>query len=352
VKPIVTRLESTTAPALLRLMPSLWSQDWDADFLSMMFRWRYVDRPADGGTWLALDQDECVAVIDSFIRPYLLDFQRVPVRETADWFCLPKYRSIGLGLRLMRIMMESPEPIVVIGGTDATVSLLPRLGWKRLPDVQTMILPVTLRGLAGNLLRRRSRRRARWARRIPGFVPARSPRRAPPPAGDAHVEDWRPGRPISIPVPQRDGLVELLEPDDLDWIYATPRGFSQPIMFVFRLDGKPVGASLCQLEPCAFGLDGRLVHLQISSSVQSVADWIVSETVRRLARMGAGFIRCRASIPLTITALRRTGFIAAHPEPAHWWAKDRTPPPAVIDVGYLRGDDALPLAAAGAPAAR
>jgi hypothetical protein len=32
------------------------------------------------------------------------------------------------------MMMGSPQPMIVIGGTDATVSLLPCLGWKRLPQ--------------------------------------------------------------------------------------------------------------------------------------------------------------------------------------------------------------------------
>jgi hypothetical protein len=85
------------------------------------------------------------------------------------------------------------------------------------------------------------------------------------------------------------------------------------------------------------------VHLQIASSEQPVANWIVSETARRLSRAGAGFIHCRASAPMTITALQKTGFIAVHFEPGFWWAKDHSPPPSNIDVGYLRGDDALPF---------
>jgi len=158
-------------------MPSAWRQRWGAGFLGEILRWqRYVDRPSDGGTWLAFDRDECLAVIDSFIRPYLLDFRRVLVRETADWFRLAKYRP--LGLKPMRIMMASPEAIVVIGGTDATVSLLPRLGWKRLPAVQRMILPVTLRSLVGNLLlRRRGSRSVKAAAAIPGSNPVRLPRK-------------------------------------------------------------------------------------------------------------------------------------------------------------------------------
>jgi hypothetical protein len=328
------------------LMPLVWEQDWDADFLRETFRWRYLDRPSGGGTWLTFDKSECIAVVDSYLRPYLLDGKRILMRETADWFCLPKYRPFGLGLKLMRIMMDSPEPMISIGGTDATISILPRLGWQRVSDVQVMILPVTLRGLVGNLLRRKTARYAKRARAVPGFIPMRSPRMAPPPAADVHVEQWRPGQKLGTPAPQRKGLVELLELADLEWICTAPREILQPMVLLFRIGGEPVGISVSQLEPSASGPDARIVHLQIPNFSQPVANWIVSETARRLAQAGAGVIRCRASIPQTVTALRKTGFIAARSEAAHWWAKDDTPPPSIIDVGYLRGDDALPFSAA------
>jgi hypothetical protein len=346
VKPIVAPLDSTTAPALLRLLPYIWLQDRDEDFYREAFRWRYLEKPSNDSTWMAMANEECVATLDSYIRPYLLDGRRILVREPADWFCLPKYRPFGLGLRLMRIMMDATEPSITIGGSDATLSILPRLGWKPLPEVQRMILPVTLRGLAGNLLRRRAALHAKYARAIPGGIPVRTPRKAPPPAAYASVDEWRPGSKLALPIPRRDGLVELLELADLEWIYAAPPSFIHPMVSVFRLGDEPVGVSLAQLEPSATGPDGRIVHLQISSPEQAVANWIVSETACRLARAGAGFIRCRASTPLTITALRKTGFITAQSEPAYWWAKDRTPPPSMIDVGYLRADDALPFEAA------
>jgi hypothetical protein len=91
------------------------------------------------------------------------------------------------------------------------------------------------------------------------------------------------------------------------------------------------------------------VHLRIASTEQPIADWVVSETARRLSQTGAGFIRCRASAPMTINALQKTGFTAIHSDPGFWWAKDRTLPPDSIDVGYLRGDDALPFGVARGP---
>jgi hypothetical protein len=246
----------------------------------------------------------------------------------------------------MCLMMDAPEPTLTVGPSDVGISIMLPLGWQRLPDVQRMVLPVTLRGLAANLLRRREVRQAKYARAIPGFVPVRSPRIAPPPAADARVEEWRSGQSLSIPIPQGDGLLELLELPDLEWIYAAPPGFIRPIVLVFLLGGEPVGLSLSQIEPSVTGPDARIVHLQISDPSQPVTDWIVSETAGRLAQAGAGVIRCRASTPEKVAVLRKAGFIAAPAESACWWAKDGTPPPSIIDVGYLRGSDALPFPAA------
>src|SRR5271166_4523750 len=36
---------------------------------------------------------DCVATLDSMLRPYLLDGQHILVRETADWYCVPRLRS-------------------------------------------------------------------------------------------------------------------------------------------------------------------------------------------------------------------------------------------------------------------
>jgi hypothetical protein len=95
-----------------------------------------------------------------------------------------------------------------------------------------------------------------------------------------------------------------------------------------------------------------LCTCKISSPKQPVADWILSETARWLVRAGAGFIRCRASNRQKVTALGKTGFISASASPAYWWSKDGTPPPSIVDVGHLRGDDPLPFAAAATLMAR
>jgi hypothetical protein len=342
----LTQLDETNRPAFEGLLAHAWEQNWGPELAHALIDWRYYDRPSGGGTWLASNAGQFVAMLDSFVRPYLLDGRRILVREGCDWYCLPKYRALGLGVRLMREMMDSPEPMLSIGGSNTTLEILPRLGWTRLPDVRKYVLPLKARGLAGALLRGRWPAGEVYARTIPGFIPLRPPRRAPaPPSGVARVAEWLPGTPAVLSVRPHQGLVQLLDQADLDWIARMPPGVARPLGLNFLLGDTPVGFTLSQIEPTITGLDGCIVHLQIAHPAQAVADWVVAETASRLAARGVGMIRCLASSRDKAAALRKAGFFERGPLPGYWWPKDGLPAPSSIDVGYLHADHAMPLPA-------
>jgi hypothetical protein len=342
----LTQLNETNRPAFETLLAHSWQQNWGPELARALVRWRYYDRPCGGGTWLAVNDGQCVAMLDSFVRPYLLDGRRVSVREGGDWYCLPKYRPLGLGIRLLREMLACPEPVLSIGGSATTVEILPRLRWTRLPDVQKFVLPIKARGLAGNLIRGRWPAGEVYARAIPGFIPLRPPRRAPAPSsGKGRVAEWGPAARAGLPLPQHEGLVQLLEQGHLEWMARMPSDVAQLLGLSFFLDDTPVGFSLSQIEPAMTGLDGCIVHLQISDPAQSVADWIVAETASRLAARGVGMVRTLASSPEKVSALRKAGFVGRGPLAAYWWPKPGAPAPTQIDAGYLRADDAMPFSA-------
>jgi len=342
----LTRLDEANRPAFEALLVQAWRQNWDPDLARALIRWRYYDRPSGGGTWLACNDGQCVAMFDSFLRPYLLDGRRILVREGCDWYCLPKYRPLGIGIRLMREMMACPEPLISIGGSAATREILPRLHFTRLPDVQRYVLPIKARCLAGALLRGRWPEGERYATAIPDFIPLSSPRPAPaPPLGRGRVAEWRPGTPAALPIPASPGLVQILEQADQDWFARMPPGIAEALGLVFFLDDTPVAFSLSQIEPTITGFDGCIVHLQIDHPAQAAADWVLAETAWRLAARGVGMIRCLASSPQKIRALRNAGFVAREALPSYWWPKPDVPTPTASDLGYLRADDALPLPA-------
>jgi hypothetical protein len=243
-----------------------------------------------------------------------------------------------------------------MGGSEATLDLLPRLKWARLPDVQRFVLPLTARGLAASFVRGRKPDREFSAGTIPGFVRLRQPRRSPAPTGRVgRIAEWRPGTPAALPTPQGEGLVQVLEQADLDWIAKMPAWLARPLGLTFFLDGKPAGFSLSQIEPTVTGLEACIVHLQIAQQDISLTNWIVGETTERLASNGAEVIRCAASSPEKITALRKAGFFARPPLASYWWPKAGAEAPTRTDMGYLRADDSIPFAtlrARGSAAAR
>lgn len=338
----LARLDEVMRPAFERLLAEAWEENWDPARAAELVDWRYYRRDTAGETWIATDGTACVAMVDSFLRPHLLDGRRVMLREACDWYCLPKYRPLGVGIHLMRKLMTGPEPILSIGGTAATVEILPRLRWAPMPAVTKMVLPLTVRDLAANLLRTWRPAREDLARAVPRFLPFRAPPRPVPPPGEARVEAWQHG--AALPMPTGPGLVELAEPAELDWRMRMPAWLARPVGLVFRLDGEPVGFSLSQVEPSAGGTEACLVHLQLARPDRALASWVVAETASRLAAEGVGMIRCLASTPEKIAALEQAGFTRTRPRPAYWWQRDGEPPPTSLDAGYLRADDAMPFA--------
>ena len=192
-------------PAQVRelLVRKSWKRDWSEERAERYVAWRYGER-AGGDTLVACDQGRCVGILDLFIRPYWIADRQEIVRETCDWFCLPEYRALGVGLHLMRRMMAKPEPILVIGGTDVTQNLLPRLKWTRLPDVGNFILGVSARTVAGLVAHSRWQAGVKLARVGPEH-PAGSPA-SPGGAPFGEQPGASPRRRRSRPDPQ-DGAV-------------------------------------------------------------------------------------------------------------------------------------------------
>lgn len=331
----IERLDMTHRASFETLLREVWQQTWPDTVMRDIIKWRYYERPQGGTTWVAVEDDRCVGVLDSMLRRYAFNGTPIWVRETADWYAVPARRPYGLGLWLMRQATDQPEPILVIGGSPDNMALLPRLRWAALPSAYSYVLPLKLRGLAGNLLRRRGLERR--ARLVPSFVPAKKPQRIPPPGGRrAHVQPLRTVPSLAI---DRYGLVPLIEPAHWQWLTQMPASIAEVIGVVGYLDDVAVGVAIAQIEPAASGLDGKIVHVQCDPLN---AGWLLSEITRQLADRRVGFIRCCVSTASKRAALEQIGFTRTKDMACHWWPGDAAIPDS-IDVGYLRGDDAIPF---------
>lgn len=336
----ITSLNEANAPAARVLLLQYWNRNWSDIFAEKFFTWRYMERRFRD-TLLAIDRGRCVAILDSFLRTYLLAGRPTAVRETCDWFCLPEYRKLGMGLSLMRRMMAKAEPIIVIGGTEATKSLLPRLKWQQLPDVPNYFLPISSRALAAFGLRRLRAGAEVFARALPNLT-IRRPRPIPPPSQSAELLVSSDGR-VPLPVPLNSyALVSMIDEATLRWLARAPREVGDLVTLEFMMDGELVGISTSRLERRKEGLSAKVLHLQSTlHSRQHVIDWMVGETARQLATRRAEFISCRASCPTIRMALRRTGFLAGPPLSAFWWSAQGVAPRGPMHLTRIVGDDSI-----------
>jgi hypothetical protein len=330
-----------------RLLATWWGQNWPDSNQQEIVRWRYHHRSDTHLTWVACDGEDCVAMLNSRLSLHLLDGDPVMVRETADWFCLPQYRAQLLGLRLLRKMQECGDPILVIGGSKTNRSLLTKMHWNILPPARNYILPVTLRGFAANILRIAWPPHEALARLMSPKLPYRTPRPQPRPSGASvcravplRADDWS-----DIENTLSRGLAAQFEQEHWRWLNTMPDWFAVPRGLLFYSGSRITGVSLSQLEPAAAGLDARILHVQSAHRDESLLRWIFAQTAAALAECGAQFIRCRASTPEKSDALEAVGFQFVQEVPCFWWSRRGMPVPVTADLGYLRGDDALPLPA-------
>jgi Acetyltransferase (GNAT) family len=333
-------LSEADPASVRRLLAEVWECDW-SDQLEDYLAWRFGRRES-GETLVASAGGQCVGILDSFIRPYLIDGRRQSVRETCDWYCLPQYRAVGVGLHLMRRMMSRPEPILVIGGTQATLDLLPRLKWVRLVNVDRFALAVSAKTTAGLVAQRLGRYGGAFARIVPNIRLVYRLRRTPPPSANAEVREGAFGAAEGLAANSPYDFAPWLDGSILDWLAIAPKAVGEFALLSFFDNGVPVGLTISRLQTLAIGCKAQLVHVQTARL--ELIDWIVGATVRHLIDRGAGLVSCDTSCPATCRALRALGFLRWQTIASHWWHADSLAPSGLFNLTSLSADNAIRLA--------
>jgi hypothetical protein len=334
----LSEIDPGCASALL--IETSWPKDWGRELAESFFNWRYRMR-GNGETFVAWDQGRCVGMLDSFMRPYWTGGRQQVVRETCSWFCLPEYRALGVGLHLMRRVMARTEPILVIGGTDYTKNLLPRLNWARLPDVGNFILGISAKTTAGLLAHGRWPIGERLARAIPDVSLVRRLPHLPPPSTNCQVRVSTPSETGQVPKIAPYAFAPEIDQKVLDWFAGAPELLGEFPVLSFFCDGELVGTSISRLKKLSsLGFAAQIVHLHAARF--DVIEWMASATVHHLIGRGAGVITCRTSCPTTAKALSVLRFRQRKAISAYWWSRD--PPPAgALLLSELQADEALQL---------
>ncbi|MFV8818428.1 hypothetical protein [Haliea sp. E17] len=335
-------LSEENLPAVARLLLPSWQRNWDPDLTEGIFRWRFLQRK-EGESILAMDGENCVAMIDSWCRQYVVDGEMLRVRELCDWFSLPEYR--GIGLQPIRMMMKRNEPIISIGGSPATQAILPRLGWSSLAPASDYTMPLTTGMILERVLKHKEfpgkAQCIRYAHKI--RLPLSRPRVVDPPRGCASTIHFKPGvsRVAVVPPAQEYALIRAIETPELDWLYSAPPEMGEFQLQEYTVDDKVVGFSISRLYQSRGILKSNILHLQTSSASVELLRWMLGETALVLKSKGACSVSCRTTCTHMANALRQLGFIKRLEHPTSWWSSDQKAPGGPIFLSRFRADDSI-----------
>jgi hypothetical protein len=348
VRTTIVPFEPALLPAVVRFAERTWDWGHSADF----YRWRFCDAPAE--TLLMVRGDECLAILGAFRRQYRVGGADATYAETFDWYSLPECRNSGLGVLLLREMMSRPEPMLVVGGSADTMTMLPRMGWRDLPEAGVYVLP-----LAGSAISDR----VQQAWRIPKPVTEA--------AFDLFARFWFRSRPrhrssnfLVQPVDTVDdeilslyrgdtgyGCLPIPDLDRLRWLTSGPRDTSRFVASYFRVGGTLRGWSLAKVYDTADSCEASLVECYAPRPDVETYRWMVSETVGRVEPFQPRKVLARATCPVLQAALRDNRFLSRDAVPVRMWSGGQPLPPAPIHLTYNVGDaDMLPYS--GTPPSR
>lgn len=331
-------------PAVRQLLLQYWERTWPSDVADRFLRWRLFDRP-DWAAVAAFDGERCVAFIDSFVRPYTIDGERVRVRETGEWFCLPDYRPLA-SLKVLQALMKKPEPIIATTNSEVTKAVLPRLKWQVVCEQQQCVFPVGV-GVAVKGLTKRLNMQLSTLPEVTGtLLPFRfrKPKRLAAPDQPASMHEIASADDLPDLTPPKDAfaLYALADRADARWFSAAPSGEGRFIWLAFRIKDETVGLSLSRIFREGPYKAARLLHIQSTRHDPDLYAWIASETSGHLAEGGVHWIEARSTSDMIVGALEQTGYMKGSAFPVYWWpGGDRVALDGNILLNGMRGEEAL-----------
>ena len=287
-------------------------------------RWALLGDPGHRA-WVVMDGERCVAVLRAFARPYRLAGRRTTCLETFDWYSSPEARRSAAGLLVMRAAMDEPEPLVNVGGTEDSLALLPRLGWRTIDEAISYVLP-----LAGGALTDEQTARlgplapaGRAALGVAGRAWFGRGRATAPPQG--RVEELAaPGEEV-VALAEGDAhhaTMPLPDPPHLRWLAEGAEAVGRFRSLLFRVGGAPAGWGMTRVNDGPDGTEASLVEVYAPQPDPAVLRWMVAELVDLVRPERPVHVRAQATSPALAEALRGQRFVRAHGRPVQVWAPD------------------------------
>ncbi len=335
-------LTSDRLTELETLLLPVWQRRWDRLQSERIFRWRFLERP-EGEGLIAYDNGRAVGFIDSFFRQYRTRAGLIRVREPADWYCHPSYRPL-LSIRLIRKLMQSGEALLVVGGNPNTRNVLPKLGYKALPDVASYMLP-TGTGAFAKVLAGTVRFPLH---RVPRFLIRPLSVRTLW-GGRAHRSSLEFGmRQVQGPPPMPEastnggsyGLAPVFPTEEHDWFRNAPGRMGEFMWFEFET-AHAKGLSFVRLYQDGPFRAARILHIEASRPSVLLYDSILRGTIGALLPYRPQWITARFTSPMARQAIQSAGFKGVGAYKAFWWHRDIPPPEGPLHLSWTTSDEGL-----------
>ena len=318
---VYTELDANNVHTVVPLLLPFLERDWSKQYSDEVLDWRFLKQHR-AETMLALNDDRCVAMINSWIRPYAIGGERIDARETDLWISAPEYRPLA-SLRVLQALMEKPEPISCITNMDYINSILERMSWRQLPDVSHMVLPVR----AGAFVKTLATRMQKDVAQLPGVVNApfrlkiRGPKEQSAPASVTEISEITRAEDVPTIMPP-DGAyasASLATRHDFEWYASAPKEFGEFVWLLFKVDGEPIALSISRIYEDGSFIGSKILQVQASTNDPAMYAWIFGQTSVELAGRGAHWIDARFSCPKMVEALQKVGFMKGQISNVFWY---------------------------------
>lgn len=337
----IGQIEDCDWPAFQRFVETAWSTRPHGNGY---YHWRYRSAP-NLVTVVAVNERGCFASLSAFRVKYRSGEETVECLEPFDWFCMPELRWTGLGIRMMRALMSMNHPIIGLGGTAATLTLLPQFGFELAGEGKQMIRPLTRRAMS--LL----------YHGVPDALSAVTLGTACSLWFSVRVTRSSPRSeivteltPNDLMLEPRDGTASDPTPSFLQWLHDGSQWIGTILLFRMVEDSVTIGWAVARIRDNEGKRIADLVECRFDRTINATdAAAAVDSICEILARSGVDVIISVTSCPFTLVVLQKCRFLRRplYSVPVWVWPADTLPAGRPIRVGGLRGDGAfMPIGAA------
>ena len=324
--------------AIARFSTNVWQRPTDDAFLT----WRYAACETFHHAYLAMQDRECLATVSAFEKTYRINGEPIQVLEGFDWYSLPELQTSGIGIEVMEALQRQPHPVVGIGGTEEAVALRQRLGWRRIGEATSYMLP--LAG-AGELVSDRlkvPRSLADLGMAAAGNLWFQPRRRQRPSGGEARQVPEI-GTDIAQLYEGETGYraIQVANPAYIAWLVDCYPAMGNYLPFRFEIDGELRGWALGRLVDTDEGRIASLLDCFAPRPTPELYTWMISEVLLTLAESNPALVRAATTCPILSEALKNNRFRPWKAMAIDCWSKEPVFPSEDLLLGLDTADEAF-----------